>query len=200
MANLSIKTGTISRSMLVGNPGYVPPAFESIATLNASSGTSFVTFTSIPQTYKHLQLRGIARDTYSDGVPESTTITMRLNDNSSSVYLGHYLTANGSSVSAGGNSSANTSLDRMLSCAFGAGSANMFGVGIVDFPDYSSTTKNKTAYANTGGDVNTTDTKSNVWFSSGVFLSTDAITQIRIFAPISGFATGTMFSLYGIRG
>lgn len=200
MANLSIKSGTISRSMLVGNPGYVPPAFESIATLTPANGSSFSIFSNIPQTYKHLQIRGIAKDTYNDGTAESTTITMRINDNTGSVYLGHYLTANGSSVSAGGSSSATTSLDRMLSCAFGAGSTNMFGVGIVDFPDYSSTTKNKTMFSNTGGDVNTTDTKSNIWFTSGVFLSTAAITEIRINAPISGFATGTMFSMYGIRG
>jgi hypothetical protein len=200
MANLSIKTGTISRSMLVGNSPYSPPAFESIATLNASSGTSFVTFTSIPQTYKHLQLRGIAKDIYVDGAGENTTITMRLNDNSTSIYLGHYLYGQGASALAGGSSSANTSLDRLLSSTFGGSITNMYGAGIVDFPDYASTTKNKTMYSNTGGNINTSDSKSNIWFSSGVFLSTDAITQIRIFAPVSGFALGTTFALYGIRG
>jgi hypothetical protein len=55
-------------------------------------------------------------------------------------------------------------------------------------------------YSLSGGNLNVTTDKSNVYLGSGIFLSTAAITEIRITAPVSGFAVGTTFALYGIRG
>jgi hypothetical protein len=193
----SLLSGSLSTPSAKG--AFVSPAFESIATVTTPGGDSFLTFTTIPQDYKHLQIRGIAKDTYSSGDGESTTITMRINDNTTSVYLGHFLRGNSAAASAGGSASATTSVDRLLSCTFG-NATNFFSAGIVDFPDYSSTTKNKTMYSLSGGNLNVTTDKSNVYLGSGIFLSTAAITEIRITAPVSGFAVGTTFALYGIRG
>ena len=50
-------------SFLAGNAGYVPPSYESIQTTTLSSSQSTISFTSIPATFKHLQIRCIARCT-----------------------------------------------------------------------------------------------------------------------------------------
>ena len=50
--------GTVA-SQFAGKPF---GSFESIATATVSTATPTISFTSIPATYTHLQLRGIARD------------------------------------------------------------------------------------------------------------------------------------------
>jgi len=53
---------------LIGS--YVPAvsgSFESIATSTPSGGTTSITFSSIPQTFKSLQVRSIVRDTSTGG-------------------------------------------------------------------------------------------------------------------------------------
>ena len=53
-------------SFLAGNAAFVPGAYESIAsTTVGSGGVSTITFSSIPDTYKHLQIRYTARVTGS---------------------------------------------------------------------------------------------------------------------------------------
>ena len=57
MSISSVKTGAIGVSLLAGNAYYVPPAFQPIATVAVGSGgTSTITFSSIPNTYAHLQI------------------------------------------------------------------------------------------------------------------------------------------------
>jgi hypothetical protein len=51
MPIISLKTGTKSRSLLVGNPYFVPSSYESIATVTAAGGETSLNFTSIPGTY-----------------------------------------------------------------------------------------------------------------------------------------------------
>jgi hypothetical protein len=55
-------TGPYSSSSNSATPTVPPYSYESIATVTLSSGQSSITFTSIPQTYKHLQVRAISRD------------------------------------------------------------------------------------------------------------------------------------------
>lgn len=189
MANLSIKTGTISRSMLVGNPPYSPPAFESIATISPVSAS--VSFTSIPSTYKHLQLRYLARTTSAGATLND--INIRFNNDSASNYAFHFLRGSGStpSVSSGTTTTSIQANDVLT----GAGStAGTFAVGVIDIHDYSLTTKNKTARLYTGNDQNG---EGYVSLSSGLWMNTAAINRIDI---TQTFANGSIFSLYGIKG
>jgi hypothetical protein len=49
--------------MLAGNAAFFPPVYEQIATTLVSSGQSSIVFSSIPQGYKHLQLRYVTKPT-----------------------------------------------------------------------------------------------------------------------------------------
>ena len=66
-------------------PGY----FESIQTIVvATSGTTLVEFTNIPQNYTHLQVRAVARVGYP-GVASVSSPQYRFNDDSGSNYSNH---------------------------------------------------------------------------------------------------------------
>ena len=180
-----------SNSVTPASPG----AFDSIASATPS-GTSTVTFSSIPQTFKHLQLRMMTRDTTNSGSTELTIV--RINNNSGNVYYNNYIIASGNNVNATNSYGDGAS---MWALTFGALSSysDLFGVSIFDFVDYSSTNKRKTIRANMG--LNDTDNGSvnGLRLANWTYLSTDAVSTITLSA-VSNFASGTIISLYGIRG
>jgi hypothetical protein len=198
MANLSIKTGVISRSMLVGNPPFIPTSFESIATATGTGSSATITFSSIPATYKHLQLRVLARDAGATDNPANSTI-IRLNNTTTNSYTWHYLTGNGSAVSSVGYGFGPTGGDGYIQALTTGGgtAANIMGVGIINIADYSNTSKLKTMTAVSGieqnGDGRTTVT-------SILFNSTNAINRIDLVGTGGNFTTTSVFSLYGITG
>ena len=116
-------------------------SFESIATVQVGSGGSAgVTFSSIPSTYKHLQVRSISRTTRNDASVDG--IYMRFNGDTSGNYSTHWMSGNGSSPSSAGY--ANYSI--MLGTFFGADAqttANIFTASIYDILDYTDTNKYK---------------------------------------------------------
>ena len=174
------------------------PAFESIASAVGSGQTS-VTFSSIPSTYKHLQIRIIARDTSGNG-GGSGALRMRFNGDTSSVYDRHVLSGNGSSPSAGRDiNSTDFSLESLM--MGGGTAANVYGVGILDFIDYASTTKNKTFRLFNGNNTNGAWGNEVIRMQSGCWRNTSAITSIELYITNgSGYETGTRISLYGIKG
>jgi hypothetical protein len=187
MANLSIKTGTISRSMLVGNSPYVPPSFESIATATGNGSSGSITFSSIPQTYKHLQIRGV----YNDG---GYNMRLVFNSDTGANYCRHTLIATGSAVTSGGGINQND-LDLI---SYGASGTNNMSVCIIDIADYTSTTRYKTAKAFDGY----TESASTliIYNSSGLWQNTNAINSITITNLYGSYNTNTVYSLYGIKG
>lgn len=184
------------RSMLAGNDAYIPNSFESIATATGTGSSDTITFSSIPSTYQHLQLRWIARDVSATAALESLLI--RYNGVSTTSYAYHYIEANGSSVTAGGIGFSDTSWNLGNSMAKGGLASGIMAVGVIDIHDYASTTKLKTSRAFTGGDNNSTAGKVNLY--SSLFNSTSAISSITIISGGSSFATTTQFALYGIKG
>lgn len=170
----------------------VPTSFDSIATINAA-GSNSITFSSVPSTYKSLQLRWIAQ-AQTGG---SQIITIRFNGVSTSSYASHYLRGNGSSASAGASSSA-TSISIYGSVYPGS---TYYASGILDIIDYASTSKNKTLRVVTGKE-NNVSTDGTVFLQSGLFNNTSAISSITITydgAP-DNFSNATSFALYGIKG
>ena len=72
-------------------------------------------------------------------------------------------------------------------------SSSIMNISIANFMNYSNTTTFKTVLTRSGsGDW---ITEANV----GLFRSTSAITQIRIFADTNAFASSSTFTLYGIK-
>jgi hypothetical protein len=164
--------------------------YESIQTVSLGSATSTVTFSSIPSTYKHLQIRWTANQATS-----ATMLNIKVNsDTSSSTYAIHSLNGNGASV--GANNAAPVQYIRQLRSGGISATANIFSAGIIDILDYTDTNKYKTFRMIGGTDKNGSGT---VEFESGLWMNTSAITQLDLFAT-NNLNQYTTFELYGIRG
>ena len=164
-------------------------AYESIVTTTLSTATATVTFSSIPATYKHLQLRTLARNS-----GEFISIRATFNGDSSSVYTIHELYGSGTAAA----SAAQTNIAYYPCSLVGPNSATgVFGSGITDILDYQSTDKFKTMRTLTGYDANGSG---YVELTSGVWRSTSAITSITIVPNSGSFVQYSHFALYGIRG
>jgi len=166
-------------------------AYDSIATTTVGSGgASSVSFTSIPSTYKHLQVRILTRSTFG---ANEWPIFVQLNS-SSSGYAYHDLQGNGSSASASGSSS--QSLYQLGDTSAASGTASSFGVFILDILDYADTNKNKTGRTLYGYDLNGSG---KVGLRSGLWANTSAVTSLS-FGTGGNFAEYSSFALYGVKG
>jgi len=177
-----------------GSAVVVNSSYESIATVTVGSGgSSTITFSSIPSTYKHLQIRAISRDSRALTL---NSLAMRINGDSGANYSYHTILADGSSITAdGGGNSSNT--DYMISTGSSA-LANTFAVSVWDILDYSSSTKNKTIRMLGGTDLNGSG---RLNFTSAGWFNTNAITSLTFFGSGSAsFVQYTHFALYGIKG
>lgn len=169
-------------------------SYESIATTTVGAGGSAsVSFTSIPSTYTHLQIRFISKTTGNDAAGNNL---LRINSSSSSsdyVYL-HYLLGDGSSAIAGAVTSGTGIYGGRI--AANLTGANIFGVGVIDILDYQNTSKYKTFRVLSGFDKNGAG---EIALTSGLYLSTSAISSIQILANNGNLAQYSHFALYGIK-
>jgi hypothetical protein len=198
MAITSIKTGSSFTNLvkyndfLGPNSAYIPNSFESIATATPSAVSTF-TFSSIPSTYKHLQIRGIGR---TARVATNDTMNIRINGDTGSTYAFHTLYGNGSTVSASGSATQTAGEWGQLSAA--SATASVFGTTIIDIIDYASTTKYKTIRIFNGWDNNGSGF---TYLGSVLWQSTSAITSITMYSSTSSnYSSGSTFALYGIKG
>jgi hypothetical protein len=164
-------------------------SYESIATVTVGSGgQSTITFSSIPSTYKHLQIRAIAK---SAGA--FTQGRVKVNSDTSSVYTLHQLTGDGSTASSNGyaNEAGPVTIPIRM-----PDTANIFGVIVMDILDYQNTSKFKTIRTLGGADLNGSG---SMILSSNLFRSTSAISQLDFDGNGENFAQYSQFALYGIR-
>lgn len=188
-----VATVTRYTDMLAGNPVFAPTSFESIETaIVGSGGQSSVVFSSIPQIYKHLQLRIIARS--DSGSPTSLSFTFNGDTNNANYFSRHLIFGDGTTA-AGIN---NPTLTGITGGSVSANTTSLVAPNIIDLTDYSSTVKNKTLRIFGGYDANGSGT---IGLGSGLWLNTNAITSITITA-FGGptFTQHSHFALYGIRG
>jgi hypothetical protein len=165
-------------------------AYDSIATVTVGTAQSTITFSSIPATYTHLQVRYISNNTVN-----AYYINCRFNGDSGSNYAAHELSGSGTAASASGAAS-QTSFQFPRSSS-GASSALIFAGGVVDILDYANTNKYKTTRGLGGYDANGSGA---VDFESGLWMNTAAITSIVLSSATGNFAQYSSFALYGIRG
>ena len=175
--------------LIAAFPTPVTSSFESIASVTPNGQS--VSFTSIPQTYQHLQVRVMARR--NDTVSFSNDL-VELNNDSSNIYTRHYLEADGSSVIAGGGTGR---LSGQINNAITGNNAtsNTYGVYILDIHDYANTSKYKTGRYVSGFDLNGSG---GVNIGSFLWQSTSAITSLDF--DNYTYSSGSVFSLYGIKG
>lgn len=166
--------------------------FYQIATTTVGSGgASTIEFTSIPSTYTHLQIRGIARGTRVD---TSANNQIRFNSDTGANYASHYLTGNGSSGSSGNETSSTYIYTGGLVSSLST--ANSFETSVIDILDYANTNKFKTVKILSGWDANGSGLAA-LW--SGHWRNTNAITSITLFPNANGFAQYSSFQLYGVK-
>ena len=176
-------------------------SFDSLGSIYvATSGTSTtLSFTNIPQTYAHLQIRLCAAEstagvyftaTYNSDTAQTNYPRNRINTASSTS------TASSSTINVD-----NTTSSAMLGTPLY--STTYMGIAIADIYDYTSTNKHKTTRSLFGQDANGSGI---LEMNSSVWLSTAAITRIDVRCNLSGgdtatskFNAGSTVSLYGIK-
>ena len=187
--------GTSLASTGVSGTVIQPTAFESIASATGTGSSGTITFSSIASTYKHLQIRGLARSTEVAGT--SNLQINAFNSDAGTNYAQHRLTGNGSTVTAAGTATQSVILLGQAPAANAA--ANLACVFIIDILDYASTSKYKTVRAFTGQDTNNAF-NGQVGLYSGLWQSTSALTSLSLSLDGGSFNTISTFALYGIKG
>ena len=198
MAITSIKTGSSFTnlvkydSFLAGNTAFSPSSYESIATATGTGSSGTITFSSIPSTYKHLQIRSNFIGTSAGG-----SLLVRCNGDTGANYAYHFIEGLGSSITvSGGASSANAYFGFYSNGV----SATYPSTSIVDVIDYASTTKTKTLRAFNGCDINGAVNTGQVSLNSVMWNNTAAITSISLLINVASYTTSSTFALYGIKG
>jgi hypothetical protein len=172
--------------------GGVSAAYELIQTQVLSSTASSVTFASIPQTYKHLQLRASVRTTRLWTEDE---LKMTFNGVTTNSYSFKYTFGTGSSATSSGSlNQPNVFLGQVP--AANTSPSDNFAPVVLDVLDYSSTVKNTTgrSFASIAASIY------RIWLGSQLFMNTAAINSIELFPSGGQLQTGSRFSLYGIKG
>jgi hypothetical protein len=188
---LNIIAGTLSSPVVI-----VPNSYESIATVTVGSGgAANVQFTSIPATYTHLELRSLNINTGTGASPWQANNLIRFNSDTGSSYARHSLIGNGSATSAEGVSSVTFILGGKGGNLNGS-YTNYVGSQVTSILDYANTNKYKTVRTFTGADFNGAG---EVFFTSGLWMNTNAITSITITNDAGNLAQYSSFALYGIR-
>lgn len=166
-------------------------SFDSIATVTVGAGgSSSITFSSIPSTYKHLQLRYIAR---SDRAVSLDSMDARFNGATSTSTSYHGLLGDGASASAySGTITRDVSLGLLPGSS---ASSSTFGASVVDILDYSTANKNRVTRTLNGQDFNGSG---QIRLVSGAWYDTTAINQIVLVCG-GNFVQYSTFALYGIK-
>ena len=155
--------------------------YEKIATNTLGSAAASNTFSSISASYTDLIL--IAVTTNTSG---ATNMTVQFNGDTGSNYSRTLINGNGSSAT-----SSRISSTRLF--VGDVGNPSIPSVVILQFMNYSNTTTYKTALSRYG------EADIQVGATVGLWRSTSAINSITVNSDSNNFATGSTFTLYGIK-
>ena len=158
--------------------------YESIATANGTGASGVITFSSIAATYKHLQIRYIARS--SSGGDAYITL-----NGSTSASRRHWLSGDGTSIGASTDTQG-----YVVPTTGSSNPANVMGVGVIDILDYADTNKNKVTRTLGGLDMSGSG---YVILYSGLWITASAISSLSITAASGSWTTASTFALYGIK-
>lgn len=167
-------------------------AYESIASATGTGSSQNITFSSIPSTYQHLQIRGVFRTDRAAGTED---IRIRFNSDSGTNYSNHFITSTGASVAL--NSDVSSSQMNLGRTTAATTATNIIASYVIDIYDYTSTSKYKTFRAFGGYDYNS---GGNVYLSSGLWMSSSALTSITFNLFYGNWTSQTQIGLYGIKG
>ena len=189
----AITAGLFGTSGVAANLSY-----ESIATTTLGSNQTSITFSSIPSTFKHLQIRYIARMTRAVSFASEVPMTINGDTSGANYYQQHYLDGNGASASAGAYNAGSVKGMYNANAVGNSATSGIFTAGVIDLLDYTNTNKNKVTRSLVGQDTNGAG---NITLISSLWLSTAAVNSITFTCSNSAqLMTNTQFALYGIKG
>lgn len=152
-----------------------------------------ITISSIPNTFRHLKLYLSGR---GDTVASAVECDLQFNGDTGTNYAYQWLYGSGATPSASEGLSKGVLYLAIMSAA--SNTANFASSAEITIYDYAATTFFKTATclnanmrANSTGSLVTLN-------SSGIWMSTSAITAIKIFPAAGNFIAGTRATLYGL--
>lgn len=172
----------------------MPATYEPIATTTLGSAASSYTFSSIPQTYSDLKLVAmIARGTAGSGWYP----TINCNGNTTTGNYGYQLmhAIQNTSTSLVSNSTVN--IDRVYLTEYDPGGADQWGLMIVDFINYTSTSVQKGMITQWANPVNSSFGQTTR--GGGNFFSTGAISSITVTGLNYNLAANSKLTLFGIK-
>lgn len=174
-------------------------AVEFIEKTELGSDTSSVSFTSIPATYQHLQIRASVRDTASAYV-ESIYVQLGGASDSpvdtGSNYTYNYIDVDGTSET-GTGATGNTNI--LLGKAVAASATSQIFSGLfINILDYANANKSTTVQSFLEAPV-TSGSNARMRFTAGLWTDLEAVQTIKLIANVN-FATHSVFTLYGLTG
>lgn len=178
-------SGVLGALIAIGKKGF-QPSYESISSVSPS-GVMVATLSSIPSTYKSLQVRVYAGVTSSGGA-----LTFQMNGVTGNSYQ-YAALANDTSAAITSSVSAATNVQ-----LFGTAKAIQTGFPlgcIIDIFDYASTTKFKTIRVQSAAPSNTGP---GLEIYHGTLRSLTAITSFTITSNLN-FSAGSSVALYGVN-
>lgn len=166
--------------------------YNNFASIATGTGQN-ITFSNIPQNYKHLQLRIIARD------PSATAeypLYLQFNGDSGSGNYGyHYMSGDGATASTSAAITSQNSIT-LPKVTGNSATANYYGVAVIDIMEYSSLNRYKVIKGIGGNDRNGAG---SVWFVSGYWnLALTSISTLSIGTASGNAMANSHFALYGI--
>jgi hypothetical protein len=185
------------KTALTGNDVILGGSYESIATVTVGTNSpTSVTFSSIPSTYKHLQIRGIARDSRSATWIDTMWLYCNA-DTTGSNYYSHILYGSGSAAGADANAGVD-SYGMPIAVTGATNVTTSFAPFVIDILDYANTSKNKTVRSLHGIEDNT---NGQMRLRSGLWMSTAAVNSLTFLGGDAGvfFQQYSSFALYGIN-
>lgn len=179
-------------SMNAGNAPYSD--YQLIATAFGTGSSGTITFSSIPQDYKHLQIRYSAKNLGSGAT--SPHMDVRFNNFSSfNVYHVHRLYAINTALTS--DYAVSTNRFRFENVVSTSTTVDAFQIGVIDIGDYSNPNTYKTLKLFSGR----ADTSNVISSQSGLYERLEAIDRVDLILPSGdSFNSKSRFSLYGIRG
>lgn len=162
-------------------------SMDALGAVTLTSAASTITFSSIPQTYSHLQIRLFA------GGSTAADAYIRFNNDSAANYHYHQARANGPTPQA----YAYTTQNQMAITTNIGQSSTLFNIGVCDILEYTNTNKKKVLRSLTGYDLNGSG---EVVLLSGAWNQTStAVNRIDLIMSTGTFRVYTQVALYGIK-
>ncbi len=175
-------------------------SYDLLETEILTGTTASVTFSSLNSTYgstyQHLQIRMVARSDEA-GSSNLRDLRIQVNADTGTNYAAHVLRGDGAGVYSNAATSQTSVATAMSMLPRPSNPTTQFGAAVIDVLDAFSSSKYSTFRILGGAKP---DGEDQIWLGSGLWMNTNALTEIKLFANSGNFGSNSRFSIYGLKG